>query len=208
MRRTTIILADDHRLICEALKLLLEPTYEVVAIVEDGRTAVSAAQRLKPDVVVLDIAMPGLNGLDAGRQIIKELPRTKVLVLTMNTESRLLAEALRSGFSGYILKHSAASELLQAVQEALRGGKYVSRGMKAADALLRHPSADQDRLSPRQREVVQLVAEGHSMKEIAEILHISARTVEDHKYTAMELLKLKTNAELIQYAVRERLVKA
>jgi DNA-binding NarL/FixJ family response regulator len=169
------------------------------------------AETLKPDLIVVDIGMPQLNGLDAAKQIKRILPRVKVIVLTMNEDSDLVAEAFRAGASGYLLKHSAAKELLQAIQEVLKGASYLSPRITsgAVSALLRGgntESAKARELTPRQREVIQLLAEGRSMKEIAAVLTISLRTVAAHKYRVMEMLAITTNAELYHYAVKHRIV--
>jgi DNA-binding NarL/FixJ family response regulator len=211
MKKVRILLADDHMLVADALKSLLEPTYEVVGIVADGRALLAAAEKLRPDLVVVDVGMPQLNGLDATRQIKRLLPTVKVMIVTMNEDSTLVAEAFRAGASGYMLKHSASQELLQAIQEVIKGASYLSprvtRG--AVSALLRGDNAESERareLTPRQREVIQLLAEGRSMKEIADTLTISLRTVAAHKYRVMEMLDIRTNADLYRYAVKHRIV--
>jgi DNA-binding NarL/FixJ family response regulator len=205
MKRSRILLADDHTLMVEALKHLLQVDFDVVGTVGDGRALLKAAAELEPEVVVIDIAMPLLNGLDAGEQLKALHPHIKVIYLTQNREPRIAAEALRRNASGYILKDSAASELTTAIREALQGRCYVSLSIaeKMADAGLgpEHDARLRD-LSPREREVLQLLAEGKSMKEVAAILDISPRTVEFHKYRTMELLGLKTGAELVQYAIK------
>jgi DNA-binding NarL/FixJ family response regulator len=211
MKKIRILLADDHVLVAEALKSLLEPGYEVVGVVADGRALLDAAQRLKPDLIVVDVGMPQLNGLDATRQIKRILPSVKVMIVTMNEDSALVAEAFRAGASGYILKHSASQELLQAIQEVVKGASYLSPRITqgAVSALLRGDNADAQKareLTPRQREVIQLLAEGRSMKEIADILTISLRTVAAHKYRVMEMLDIRTNADLYRYAVKHRIV--
>lgn len=210
MKRPRILLADDHTLLLEAFQKLLEPDYEVVGTVADGRALLSAAPKLKPDVIVLDISMPLLNGLDAGQQLKKMMPEVKLIFLTMNEDTDLAAEAFRVGASGYLLKNSAASELQKAIQEALRGRSYVTplvtRGM--VGSLLRRPKGRRasHRLTPRQREVLQLLAEGHSMKEVAAILHVTPRTVAFHKYSMMEELGFKNSAALIRFAIKQRIV--
>jgi DNA-binding NarL/FixJ family response regulator len=211
VKKVRILLADDHTLVADALKSLLEPTYEVVGIVADGRALLAAAEKLRPDLVVVDVGMPQLNGLDATRQIKRLLPTVKVMIVTMNEDSALVAEAFRAGASGYMLKHSASQELLQAIQEVIKGASYLSprvtRG--AVSALLRGDNAESERareLTPRQREVIQLLAEGRSMKEIADTLTISLRTVAAHKYRVMEMLDIRTNADLYRYAVKHRIV--
>ena len=211
MTKPRVLLADDHVLVADALKIMLEPLYDVVGIATDGRSLLQLAETLKPDLIVVDIGMPQLNGLDATKQIKRLLPRVKVIVLTMDQDSELVAEAFRAGASGYLLKHSAAKELLQAIQEVLKGASYLSPRITsgAVSALLRggNPESDKAReLTPRQREVIQLLAEGRSMKEIADVLTISLRTVAAHKYRVMEMLAITTNAELYRYAVKHRIV--
>jgi DNA-binding NarL/FixJ family response regulator len=186
---------------------LLEPHFEVVGIVPDGRELVIVAKALDPDVVVLDISMPSLNGIDAARQMRAAGSRAKVVFLTMHREVTYAARALEAGASGFVLKHSAASELVTAVREALKGGTYITP--QIAGELLesvrrgRRAGAEKlDELTPRQREVLQLVAEGHSAKEIASVLRISRRTAEFHKSRLMETLGVQNTAELIQYAIR------
>ena len=210
MKRPRILLADDHTLMAEALKHLLQGDFDVVGTVGDGRALLEAAAQLHPDLVVVDIGMPLLNGLDAGEQLKALHPHIKVIYLTQNREPRIAAEALRRKASGYLLKDSAASELTAAIREALQGRCYVSPSIAAAMADLDLSPGTQDGrlrdLSPREREVLQLLAEGKSMKEVAAILEISPRTVEFHKYRTMELLGLKTVAELVQYAIRHGLI--
>src|SRR5215467_13452481 len=210
MMRPLVLLADDHRLLREAFFKLLEPECDVLGAVTDGRALLEAAPRLRPDVVVLDIAMPLLNGLDAARQLKRLMPGVKVIFLTVSEDPELAAEAFRAGGSAFLLKNSAASELLQAITDVMQGRSYVTplatRDM--VDTLLHRPeSAKGSReLSPRQREVLQLLAEGRTMKEIASILNITARTVAFHKYSMMEDLGIKTTAELVQYAIKARIV--
>jgi DNA-binding NarL/FixJ family response regulator len=210
MKRPRVLLADDHRLLREAFAQLLAPDCDVVGVVADGRALLAAAPELRPDIVVLDIAMPLLNGLDAARQLKGEMPDVKVIFLTVNEDPDVAAEAFRAGASGYLLKNSAASELLQAVQEVSHGRSYVTplatRGL--VDNFLHRPesSSEPGELSPRRREVLQLLAEGHTMKEIARILEITPRTVAFHKYAMMEELGIKSSAELVQYAVKQHLV--
>jgi len=211
MKKIRILLADDHVLVADALKSLLEPAYEVVGVVSDGRALLEVAERLKPDLIVVDVGMPQLNGLDATRQIKRLQPSVKVMVVTMNEDSALVAEAFRAGASGYILKHSASQELLQAIQEVVKGASYLSPRITqgAVSALLRGDNLASEKareLTPRQREVIQLLAEGRSMKEIADILTISLRTVAAHKYRVMEMLDIRTNADLYRYAVRHRII--
>jgi DNA-binding NarL/FixJ family response regulator len=205
-----VILADDHTLLVEAFRKLLESTCEVVATVADGHALLEVAPKLRPDVIVLDIAMPLLNGLDAGRQVKETVPGVKLIFLTMNEDPDLAVEAIRMGASGYLLKKSAASELFKAIQAALRGKSYVTpqiaRGMETS--FIRDPEGNKHcpTLTPRQRQVVQLLAEGKSMKEAADVLNVATRTIAFHKYRIMEDLKLKTTADLIQFAVKNHIV--
>src|SRR5215212_9223389 len=208
MTRPKILLADDHLLLAQALQHLLQAEFDVVGTVADGRALLKAAGELFPNVVVVDIGMPLLNGLDAAEQLKALHPDIKVIVLTQNREPRFAVEAFRRQASGYLLKDAAASELTTAIREALRGNTYVSPSIASRmfdeEA---HPSASTLReLSAREREVLQLLAEGKSMKEVAAVLDISARTVEFHKYRIMELLRVKTNAELVQQAIKLGLI--
>jgi DNA-binding NarL/FixJ family response regulator len=204
------LLADDDRLLRDALSQLLEPCCDVVGAAPDGRALLAAAAELRPDIVVLDAALPLLNGLDAARQLRRDLPRVKVIFLARSEDAELAAEAFRLGAAGYVLKKSGASELLQAIQEVSQGRSYVTplatQGM--VDTLLRAPEPPKKagQLSPRRREVLQLLAEGHTMKETARILKITPRTVAFHKYGMMEDHGIKSNAELIHFAVRRRVV--
>jgi DNA-binding NarL/FixJ family response regulator len=192
-----------------AFEKLLSSECEIVGTASDGRTLVAEAQRLKPDVVVLDIAMPLLNGLDAGRQIKQLRKAVKLVFVTMNEDSDLAAEAFRAGASAYLLKRSAASELLVAIREVMKGRSYVTplvtEGLVGSfmDAANRKPAHD---LTPRQREVLQLLAEGHSMKQVAALLNVTPRTVAFHKYRMMEQLNIRSNAELIQFAITHHIV--
>ena|SRR5687767_10813956 len=209
MGRPRVLLADDHALLLGAFEKLLAEECDVVGQVSDGRALVEAAENLKPDVVVLDISMPLLNGLEAGRQIKQKLKKTKLVFLTMNEDADLAAEAFRSGASAYLLKRSGASELAMAVREVMRGRSYitplVAEGLVGS---LLHPEDHKPahELTPRQREVLQLLAEGHSMKQVASVLKLTPRTVAFHKYRMMEQLKVKSTAELIQYAVKHHIV--
>jgi len=204
-----VLLADDHNMLLGAFEKLLSSECEIVGTASDGRTLVAEAQRLKPDVVVLDIAMPLLNGLDAGRQIKTLRKSVKLVFVTMNEDSDLAAEAFRAGASAYLLKRSAASELLVAIREVMKGRSYVTplvtEGLVGSfmDAANRKPSHD---LTPRQREVLQLLAEGHSMKQVAALLNVTPRTVAFHKYRMMEQLNIRSNAELIQFAITHHIV--
>jgi DNA-binding NarL/FixJ family response regulator len=209
MAKPRVIVADDHTLRAEAFEKLLSPECDVVARVADGRALVNAVREHHPDVVVLDLAMPLLNGLEAARQI-KQFDRAiKLVFVTMNEDPDLAAEAFRVGGSAYLLKRSAGSELLTAIREAMKHRSYVTplvtEGMLGS---LMHATTESPsrQLTSRQREVLQLLAEGKSMKEVASILNVTARTVAFHKYRMMEQLKIRTNAELIQYAIRHHLV--
>ena len=195
MSRPRVLLADDHRMLADALKKVLEPRCEVVGTVVDGRALLEAAAKLNPDIVVLDIAMPRLNGLDAGRQLKARMPNVKLIFMTQHEDPYLVGEAFRAGGSAFLLKEAAASELIDALDAVLRGGTYVtpSAAEGQTSISLRDPK-DRDHapeLSPRQREVVQLLAEGRSMKEVADELKISIRTVAGHKYAVMEHLQLE-----------------
>ena len=210
MNLPKVILADDHTLVAEALHQLIAPYFQVLATVADGRALLDAAASLKPDVIVVDVAMPLLNGLEACRQLKQKMPRVQIIFLTMNEDPDLAAEAMKSGASAYVLKKSAASELLQAIQAALRGKSYVTpqiaRGMQ--ESFIRNPQgrSHSKSLTPRQREVVQLLAEGKSMKEAATVLRVAPRTVAFHKYRIMEDLGLKTNADLVQFAMKSHII--
>jgi DNA-binding NarL/FixJ family response regulator len=210
MKRPRVLLADDHRLLREAFATLLEPDCDVVGAVADGRALLEVAPELRPDIVVLDIAMPSLNGLDAARQLKRTMPEVRVIFLTVSEDPDLAAEAFRAGASGYLLKNSAASELLQAIQDVYHGRSYVTP--LATQGLVRNlldepkPAKKSSELSPRQREVLQLLAEGHTMKEIARILKITARTVAFHKYSIMEELGVRSSAELVHYAIKKGVV--
>jgi len=211
--RPRVLIADDHTLVAELCKRLLETDFDVVGVVADGRALVQAAAKLRPDVVVLDVAMPILNGLDAGQRVKELLPTVKLVYLTMNPDSDVAAEAFERGASGYLLKTCAASEMVLAVREALRGKSYVSRALSqdTIDCLRwQHKKLVQqdERLTVRQREVLQLLAEGKVMKEVGAILHMSTRTVAYHKYRMMEVLGAKSSAELVKYAVRTHMVAA
>ena len=210
MSRPRVLLADDHRLLREAFAKLLAPDCDVVGTVADGRAALAAAQELKPDIIVLDIAMPSLNGLDAAQQIKAVLPDVKVIFLTMNEDPDVAAAAFRTGASGYLLKNSAASELLQAIREVSYGRSYVTplatQGLVNAFLHEPEPTKKTGELSPRQREVLQLLAEGRTMKEIARILKITPRTVAFHKYSMMETLGIKSTAALVQLAIKRHVV--
>jgi DNA-binding NarL/FixJ family response regulator len=205
-----VLLADDHALLLEAFQRLLTPTCEVVGVVTDGRALLELAPRLNPDVVVLDIAMPLLNGIDACRQLQPRLPKTQWVFLTVSEDPDLAVETLRMGASGYLLKSSAASELFTAIQMAGQGRQYVTplltKGLPLPVFLDRFINPNPDKLTARQREVLQLLAEGRVMKEVADLLQLTPRTVAFHKYAIMRQLGVKPSAELVQYAVKHRIV--
>lgn len=211
MKRSKILLADDHSMVIDGLRGLLEPEFEVVGAVNDGRAVLPAVQQLKPDAVVIDISMPLLNGLDCVRQLREAGCTTRILMLTMHPDATLAQEALAAGASGYLLKSSPGSELKGALREILLGRTYLSPAVTrdVLEVMGRMTTVHEDvwaRLTPRQREVLQLLAEGKSHKEVASILNISVKTAEYHKYAILETLGLKTNAELVQYAIRHRII--
>jgi DNA-binding NarL/FixJ family response regulator len=208
--RARILIADDHKLVAEACKGLLEPEFEVVAMVTDGRALLQAAAELRPDVVILDISMPQLNGLDAGEQIKQKHRSTKLIYLTMALGPDVAAEAFRRGASGYVLKQCNAEELTIAVRRVLRGESYLSPLITkdTVEFLLRSGASYQEEkhISGRQSEVLQLLAEGKSMKEIAYILQLKPGSVAFHKYRIMDVLGIKTSAGLIEYAIKHHMV--
>jgi DNA-binding NarL/FixJ family response regulator len=210
LRRITVLLADDHRMVAQALATLLKSSCDLVGLVGDGHALVEEATRLKPDVIVTDIFMPVLNGIDAARQIKNRRIGSKIVFLTVHAEPKLAAEAFRAGALGFVSKQSAVEELIQAVQDAARGRVYITPlvAKDLIDVFMEEGSTAniKPHLTPRQREVLQLIAEGRTMKQIAEILGISARTAETHKYEAMETLSVKTTAELVHWAIRLGLV--
>lgn len=213
MMRPRILIADDHSMILAGLRKLVEAEGDVVGTVEDGRALVEEAQRLRPDVILLDISMPLLNGLDAARQLTKLVPESKLIFLTMHATPTYATEAFKAGASGYLIKRSAASELKQAIQAVLRGQHYMTPLItKDVLAATLHPPESPVRqrpvtaLTPRQREVLQLIAEGKGTKDIATLLNISVKTVEFHKSRIMDELDLHSTAELTKYAVAEGLV--
>ena len=204
-----VLIADDHRLVAETCKHTLEPEFEVVGIVTDGRALLTAAASLKPDIVLLDIGMPHLNGLDAGEQIKSKMPKVKLVFLTMNSGADVAAEAFRRGASAYVLKQSAAEELLTALRKVLRGESYLSSLItrETVTHLLNRSrtATDERRITARQSEILQLLAEGKSMKEAAAILDLKAGTIAFHKYRMMQTLGIKTNAELLEYAIKRHM---
>ncbi|MCM3870399.1 MAG: response regulator transcription factor [Pyrinomonadaceae bacterium] len=211
MKRKRIILADDHVILLDAIKNLLEPEFEIVGTFNDGHALLSGAPELDPDVIVLDIGMPKMNGLSAGQRLKQMLPRVKLIYLTMNLDPDLAAEAFRLGASGYLVKNSAATELVHGIHEVLRNRSYITplmtKGM-VGSFLQNLERKNSNRLTLRQKEVLQLLAEGRSMKEAAFILNVTPRTVAFHKYTMMEHLRLRTSAELIQFAFKSSIVAA
>ena len=210
MARSRIFIADDHKLVIEAFHKLLESHYDVVGTATDGFSLLQAAPPLKPDVILVDLAMPLLNGLEAGRQLKSMMPVVKLVFVTMNEDPEIAKEAMREGASGYLLKSSVQEELFQAIREALKGGSYVSpriaKGME--EAFIRDPQAKGTgkTLTSRQREVIQLLAEGKSMKEAADVLKVTPRTIAFHKYRVMENLGVKSTASLIQFAIDNHIV--
>lgn len=210
-KRPRVLLADDHTLVLEGLRSLLESKgHDVVGFVADGRALMEAAQQLKPDVVILDISMPLLNGLDAAVQLKQLLPDVKIVFLTMKDDRNLAAAVLRLGPVGYVLKHSAASELLTAITEVLNDKPYVTQRLKPENWAVREDRARQysKDLTPRQREVLQLLAEGRPMKEVGGILNVSEKTVMFHKYHIMRAFNLKSNADIVLLALRQGLISA
>jgi DNA-binding NarL/FixJ family response regulator len=211
MKRPKVLIADDHSMVIDGLRSLLEPEFEVVGAVNDGRAVLPEVRKLQPDVVVIDISMPLLNGLDCTRQLHDTGCTAKILILTMHPDATLAQEALAAGASGYLLKSSPGSELKGALRDVLQGRTYLSPGVTrdAVEIMGRMTSIREDvwaHLTPRQREVLQLLAEGKSHKEVADILNISVKTAEYHKYAILDKLGLKTNAELVKYAVRHGII--
>jgi len=204
------MLADDHTILLEAFRKLLEPRFEIVGMVSDGRALLDAAPKLKPDVIVVDVGMPLMNGLEAGLRLKEMMPSAKIIFLTMNDDPDLAVNAMRSGASAYLLKRSAAAELIHAIHLSLKGKSYVTpqiaRGMEKAFINNPNPKDRAKALTPRQREVVQLLAEGKSMKEVASVLNVTPRTVAFHKYRVMEELNLQSTAELVQFAMKSRIL--
>jgi len=204
--RPRLLLADDHTLLLDGLRMMLEPEFELAGVVEDGQSLLTAAAKLKPDLILLDIAMPALNGIDAARQLRRIVPSAKLIFLTMHADADYITEAFRTGASGYLLKRSAASELMNAIREVLNGRSYISPilgsdRVELMNAASRPGQTFAERLTPRQREVLQLVAEGRSRKEIAALLRISVKTVEFHKTRIMTELDIHTSAGLTRYAI-------
>lgn len=213
MTKPRVLLADDHTLVLEGFKKLLEDHCEVIGAVEDGRALLEAAERLQPDVIALDISMPHLNGIDAAHHMRKLVPQAKLVFLTMHADPAYVSQAFKAGASGYLLKRSAGSELLQAIEAVLKGNYYVT-SLIAKDLVHaalggpHPPIIRNDQLTARQREILQLVSEGKAVKEIAATLSISPKTVEYHKSKLMEQLDLHTTAELTKYALTHGLIQA
>jgi DNA-binding NarL/FixJ family response regulator len=212
MTRPRIILADDHTLVLDALKNLIEAEFDVVGTFSDGMSLIEGAAELKPNVIVLDVGMPKMNGLNAGERLKQTMPLVKLVYLTMNQDPDIAGEAFRLGASAYVLKNSAAKELLQAIREVVRGGYYVTPLMTAgmSGSFVRNFKQRKSKyhLTLRQKEVLQLLAEGRSMKEVAFVLNVSPRTVAFHKYSMMEHLQIRSSAELIEFAMRSSLAPA
>jgi DNA-binding NarL/FixJ family response regulator len=211
MTRPRVLLADDHRIVAEGLKSLLADEFDLVGIVEDGDALVKAARELRPDVIVADISMPLLNGLDALERLKRDNPKVRVVLLTMHREAAYARRAIESGAAGYVLKHSASAELVLALRAALQGRTFISPDLAAElmNMAKRDPQGPADpvaALTPRQREILQLLALGKSAKEAASSLNLSARTVEDHKYRLMESLGIENSAELIHFAIKHGIV--
>ena len=211
MGKIRVLLADDHQIFLEGLKGLLEPEFDLVGTVEDGRTLVKEAERLRPDVIVTDISMPLLNGIEAVRQIKKSNHQIKVIFLTMHPDVSFASLAFEVGASGYVIKNSASHELITAINDAMMGKTYVTPEI-AGELIQTYMKVESgqkvfdQKLTERQREILQLIAEGHLTKEIADILCISVRTVEKHKYNMMRELKIKTTADLVKYAIKQGIV--
>lgn len=205
MKKPRVILADDHNLLLDAFTQMLRPEFDVVGTATDGQTLFALALEHRPELVVLDISMPLLNGFDAGRKIKKSLPTTRLVYLTMHSDPELVDEAFRAGATGFLLKTSTGSELLTALHDVLRGRSYVTP-LIDRNSTPNSDHAARDRITMRQREVLHLLAKGRSMKEVAFILDVSPRTVAFHKYRMMEDLQLKNNAELLQFAIKHYIV--
>ena len=207
-----ILIADDHQLLADACKSLLEPEFQVVGIVLDGRHLIAAAAELKPDIIILDIYMPHLNGLDAGGQVKQKFPAMKLVFMTMTQAADVAAEAFRRGASAYVLKQSAGDELLLAIRKVNQGASYLSPLIvkETVTYLLNQGEnfSEEKQITQRQSEILQLLAEGMSMKEVANVIDVKPGTVAFHKYRMMETLNVKTNAELLEYAIKRRMTSA
>jgi len=209
-KKSRLLIADDHTLVAEACKNLLEPEFQVLAIVKNGRELLEIARELKPDLVIIDVGMPQLNGLDAGEQVKQMLPSCKLVYLTMNMAPSVAAEAFRRGASGYVVKSAAAEELITAVRKALRSESFLSPLITKdiVEFLLQNRESldSKKRLTRRQSEILQLLAEGMTMKEIASTLNVKPGTVAFHKYNLMQTLGLKNNVDLLHYALKNHLI--
>jgi DNA-binding NarL/FixJ family response regulator len=213
MNKPRLLIADDHTILLEGLKALLAPEFEVVATASDGRAVLEAAEKHRPDVILLDISMPGLNGIEAARRLKQSNPDSKLIILTMHGDLSFVSAAFEAGASGYVLKQSAASELVTALHDVGSGRRYISSAIQQrlgteTPAFLRRSKKLSADLTSRQREVLQLVAEGRARKEIAEILGVSIKTVEFHKQKITEKLGLHTDAALTAYAIRQGIASA
>jgi len=206
--RARILLAEDHAVVAEGLKLLIEKSHNVIGIVANGRALVTEATKAQPDLIVLDIGMPLLNGMDAARRIRERLPKVKIVFLTMQENPNLAAAAMQLGSVGFVIKHSAGSELLRAIDQVLSGRNYLTPKLKSDDwvVMKRRQAQFGKEMTDRQREILQLCAEGRSIKEVAWLLNLSVKTVEFHKYHIMELFELKNIADLVLFALEQGLI--
>jgi DNA-binding NarL/FixJ family response regulator len=207
--RPRIILADDHTLIAEAFRKLLDPEFEIAGVVSDGRSLVTTAVKMKPDAIVLDLGLPVLSGMEAGQELKRLLPLTKIVVVTMNEDPEVARTALKKWASAYLVKRSAGSELTKALREVLKGRSYVTPRLAQSlmEGFIRDPVPHASKqLTPRQREVLYLLAEGRTMKQTAEMLHLTPRTIAFHKYRIMEEFGLKSNSDLVRFAIREHVI--
>jgi DNA-binding NarL/FixJ family response regulator len=211
MSRTRLLLADDHIMVAAGMRMLLAGEFDLVGAVEDGRAVLRAAEELRPDVILLDISMPRLNGIEACRQLVKLLPNVRIIFLTMHADPVYVEEALRAGAVGYLLKRSAASELSGAINMVMRGGTYITPVVEWKESATNTHQKEEsqrsfERLTPRQYEVLHLLAEGRANKEIAALLHISEKTVDYHKAGIKAELRLGSTAELTQFAIKHRII--
>ena len=206
IRRPTVLLADDHAIVAEGLASLLQREFSLIGTVADGAQLVEAARKLRPDVIVTDVAMPGMSGLEALRRLKADAIPAKVIFLTMHADAQLAAEAFRAGASGFVVKHAAGKELIVAIHTVLRGGRHLTPHLASDVLTTLADGGTSGALTPRQREVVSLIAEGRTMKEVAAALGLSPRTVETHKYQVMQALGLRTTADMIRYAIEHGLI--
>jgi DNA-binding NarL/FixJ family response regulator len=213
MSQATVLVAEDHTIVADGLRALLKDSFDLVGVVQDGRQLLESAKRLKPDIIITDISMPLLNGLDVVRQLRHDGIRSRIVVLTMHTDPEYAEEAFQAGVSGYVVKHAAAEELLTALNDVIAGRIYltplVSKDVLSVLIASKNKSGEKEKdtkLTPRQRDILQMIVDGKTMNEPAAILNISTRTAESYKYEMMEQLGIKTVAELIQYAIRSRVV--